>query len=90
MDINCEIFNQDGHKMNNLNLLMTYMKAKMNEMNKLEEELNHTKDKIDSHLKLLNRKEAQMASSEHLSKNNKDHRDFSVIKKPVQRPIRKK
>ena len=85
-----DIFNQAGQKVNNSDFLRTHIKAKMHEVNKLGEQLNHTKDRIDSHLKLLNRKEAQMALSELFSKNNKSHRDFSVIKKPVQRPIRKK
>ena len=81
----CEIFDQDGQKLNNLNILRTYVKAKINQMNKLEEELNHTKDKMDSLVKLLSSKEAQVASSQPFSMN----RNFSFIRKPVQKPLSK-
>ena len=57
----------------------------MNQMNKLGEQLNHTKDKMDSLVKLLTSKETQIISSQPFSMN----RNFSFIRKPVQKPLRK-
>ena len=52
MDLNCENCQQRRC----LHSLRTNLKAKMDRVNQLGEQLNHTKNKIDSNVKLLTTK----------------------------------